>query len=145
MGTQPYSRFKSTYTKQKQIMYKKFIPIKVSGIGLSADHRQSSPKFRPFFYPYNCRFSQLTGHYTQMLWWDTSLIGCGFSMFLEDGWWKKLYTCDYGSVGNIIFSQMYLRGAPCSSCPVGTTCSLEYPGLCGEYKDVPMPGHSYLC
>ncbi|MPC16432.1 CRISP/Allergen/PR-1 [Portunus trituberculatus] len=85
-------------------------------------------------HPY--QFSQATGHYTQMLWWDTALIGCGFTMFLEDGWWKKLYTCNYGPAGNIIFSQMYLRGAPCSACPDGTFCSLQYPGLCEGDVDV---------
>ncbi|XP_063843649.1 uncharacterized protein LOC135090578 isoform X2 [Scylla paramamosain] len=85
-------------------------------------------------HPY--QFSQATGHYTQMLWWDTALIGCGFTMFLEDGWWKKLYTCNYGPAGNIIFSQMYLLGAPCSACPAGTSCSLQYPGLCEGDADV---------
>ena len=98
---------------------------------------------------YRCRFSEVTGHYTQMLWWDTEVIGCGFTMFLEDGWWKKLYTCNYGPAGNIIFSQMYLKGAPCSACPDGTSCSLQYPGLCGEYISLPLsryscPGIAYI-
>lgn len=88
----------------------------------------SNSSIQPF------QFTLQTGHYTQMLWWDTSRIGCGFTMFLEDGWWKKLYTCNYGPAGNIIFSQMYLRGAPCSACPDGTSCSLGYPGLCGEKR-----------
>ncbi|XP_071550654.1 uncharacterized protein [Panulirus ornatus] len=76
------------------------------------------------------KFSSGTGHYTQMLWWSTYKIGCGFIMFKEGRWWKKLYTCNYGPAGNIIFSTMYSKGSPCSSCPDGTSCSVRYPGLC---------------
>uniref|UniRef100_A0A6A7FVL3 Cell wall protein PRY3-like n=1 Tax=Hirondellea gigas TaxID=1518452 RepID=A0A6A7FVL3_9CRUS len=75
-------------------------------------------------------FDPATGHYTQFVWAKTSLIGCGFTMFEEGGWYKKLYTCNYGQTGNIIFRPMYQRGDPCSSCPQGTSCSLAYPGLC---------------
>lgn len=121
MSVHHYSCLHSRQAKQKGYMK------------LTVAYRQLNPKLHSQRHPYHYRFSQLTGHYTQMLWWDTSRIGCGFTMFEEDGWWKKLYTCNYGPAGNIIFSQMYLRGAPCSSCPVGTSCSLEYPGLCGEY------------
>ncbi|XP_042240701.1 CRISP/Allergen/PR-1-like [Homarus americanus] len=77
------------------------------------------------------QFSTAVGHYTQMMWWNTYTVGCGFTMYEDGGWWKKLYTCNYGPGGNIIFSQMYRRGSPCSSCPEGTTCSLQYSGLCG--------------
>lgn len=77
------------------------------------------------------QFSTPVGHYTQMMWWSSFRVGCGFTMFQEDGWWKKLYTCNYGPGGNIILSQMYRRGSPCSACPAGTSCSLQYPGLCG--------------
>lgn len=65
--------------------------------------------------------------------WGTSFkVGCGFSMYKEGGWWKKLYTCNYGPGGNIIRQQMYRRGSPCSACPADTTCSPKYPGLCGK-------------
>ncbi|XP_047475100.1 uncharacterized protein LOC125029251 [Penaeus chinensis] len=77
------------------------------------------------------QFSTPVGHYTQMLWWSSYRVGCGYTMFQEDGWWKKLYTCNYGPGGNIILSQMYRPGSPCSACPAGTSCSLQYPGLCG--------------
>lgn len=77
------------------------------------------------------RFSTPVGHYTQMMWWNTVKIGCGFTMYQEGGWWKKLYTCNYGPGGNIISSSMYQHGAPCSNCPSGTSCSPDYPGLCG--------------
>ncbi|KAK4291427.1 hypothetical protein Pmani_035743 [Petrolisthes manimaculis] len=76
------------------------------------------------------QFSAPVGHYTQLMWWSSDKIGCGFTMYREDGWWKKLYTCNYGPAGNILFSQMYRQGPPCSACPRGYTCSLNYPGLC---------------
>jgi len=76
------------------------------------------------------QFSAGVGHYTAMMWHNTWKIGCGYTMFEEGGWWKKLYTCNMGPAGNIIFSEMYRRGNPCTACPSGTTCSLQYPGLC---------------
>lgn len=100
---------------------------------MSVRSLHSAPRYKLYHLHHTChRFTLQTGHYTQLLWADTTLIGCGFKMFFEAGWWKKLYTCNYGPAGNIIFSQMYLQGAPCSACPAGTSCSLEYPGLCGE-------------
>ncbi|XP_066974757.1 uncharacterized protein [Macrobrachium rosenbergii] len=76
------------------------------------------------------QFSTNVSRYTQMVWWDTYKIGCGFGMFLDNGWWKKIYTCNYGPGGNILSSEMYQPGDPCSACPGGTACSARYPGLC---------------
>lgn len=65
-----------------------------------------------------------------MTWATTIKIGCGFSMFQdENGWFKKLYTCNYGPVGNSIDAPMYSVGIPCSKCP-NEGCSYDYPGLC---------------
>ncbi|KAF2352825.1 CAP domain [Trinorchestia longiramus] len=88
-------------------------------VGLMPNSEVSSYKFNPS-----------TGHYTQLVWGSTSLVGCGFTMFEEGGWYKKLYTCNYGPAGNIMFTAMYLTGPPCSSCPQGTSCSVAHPGLC---------------
>ncbi|XP_045131762.1 CRISP/Allergen/PR-1-like [Portunus trituberculatus] len=76
------------------------------------------------------KFRKNTGHYTQMLWGTTSLVGCGYTNFKSDGIFKGLYVCNYGPVGNILSFQMYTEGKPCSDCPEGTTCSKEYEGLC---------------
>ncbi|XP_064087635.1 uncharacterized protein LOC135202264 [Macrobrachium nipponense] len=76
------------------------------------------------------QFSMNVSRYTQMVWWDTHKIGCGFGMFLDNGWWKKIYTCNYGPGGNILSSEMYQPGDPCSACPKDTACSARYPGLC---------------
>ncbi|KAK6640575.1 hypothetical protein RUM44_012271 [Polyplax serrata] len=75
------------------------------------------------------RFDANTGHYTQMLWHDTRLIGCG----RRDYGYNKLYVCNYGPTGNWIGEPMYAIGEPCSQCPKGTVCS---DSLC----DIPPPG-----
>ena len=43
---------------------------------------------------------------------------------------SRLYACNYGEAGNIIRRPVYKIGRACSSCPCGTTCSSDYPGLC---------------
>ena len=52
--------------------------------------------------------------------------------YLEGKWFTKLYTCNYGPAGNYIGGQMYEQGQACSKCPKGTSCSRDYPGLCGK-------------
>ncbi|KAK8399007.1 hypothetical protein O3P69_004240 [Scylla paramamosain] len=76
------------------------------------------------------QFSTDTGHYTQLLWGTTSLVGCGYTKFKVGNVIKALYVCNYGPIGNIMSFPMYREGDPCSACPEGTTCSQEYEGLC---------------
>ena len=42
----------------------------------------------------------------------------------------RYYVCHYGPVGNYIGQQIYKPGRPCSSCPLLTSCSTSYAGLC---------------
>jgi hypothetical protein len=80
---------------------------------------------------FNCcvsRFSSATGHYTQVVWADTYLVGCGFTAFNNsDGWYRKFYACNYGPGGNYLNGIMYKTGTACSQCPAGTICDN---GLC---------------
>jgi len=65
------------------------------------------------------RFTSGTGAYTQVVWADTHLVGCGFTAFYGfDGWYYKLYVCNYGPGGNIIGGSMYKPGLNCTQCPV---------------------------
>ncbi|XP_059139119.1 cysteine-rich venom protein Mr30-like [Physella acuta] len=54
------------------------------------------------------------GHYTQLVWANTSRIGCGFTLCGSD----KFYVCNYAPAGNIMpFAQPYRSdGAKCSRC-----------------------------
>ena len=79
-----------------------------------------------------CRFSKDVGHYTAMVWSNTNKIGCGITEFRDGKWFAKLYTCNYGPAGNYIGGQMYAKGRACTQCPSGTSCSVQYPGLCGK-------------
>ena len=81
---------------------------------------------------FSVRYEPTTGHYTAIVWEHTRSIGCGFTMYEEGGWYKKLYVCNYGPAGNVVFTPIYQMGGACTACPKATACSLAYPGLCGE-------------
>jgi len=76
------------------------------------------------------QFSSATGHYSQVVWANTDKVGCGATSYRDGKWFATLYTCNYGPNGNFIRQQMYKSGPACSSCPRGTSCSTNYPGLC---------------
>lgn len=84
------------------------------------------------------------GHYTQMMWSDTSEIGCAATYYTTPAtytnktkkWHHLLFVCDYGPGGNYISLPVYKVGKPCSSCPNGLKPNKRYPGLCGQIKKV---------
>jgi len=79
------------------------------------------------------RFVPGTGHFAQMTWAQTSLVGCGHITYRNTETQPKIaryYVCHYGPVGNFIGQQIYQPGRPCSSCPGGASCSASYSGLC---------------
>jgi len=72
------------------------------------------------------------GHYTQAVWAETSLVGCGIMSYKDTSFfgtypYKLLYVCNYGSAGNWLGSSVYQIGAAASACPAGTVAS---DGLC---------------
>ncbi|CAG2060007.1 unnamed protein product [Timema podura] len=72
--------------------------------------------------------SEVVGHYTQVVWADTKLVGCGL-IYYPDGVWNIYYmACNYGPGGNIIGDSLYKEGTPCSECDGG--CDITYTGLC---------------
>ncbi|XP_054927006.1 CRISP/Allergen/PR-1-like isoform X2 [Dermacentor andersoni] len=78
------------------------------------------------------RTVQDSGHFTQLIWAKTTHVGCGKTRFKikEEDWYRTLYTCNYGPMGNVIQSRVYEKGRPCSLCPNRTSCSASVPGLC---------------
>ncbi|XP_046404728.1 venom allergen 5-like [Ischnura elegans] len=76
------------------------------------------------------QFSHSTGHYSQLVWGDTYLVGCGYSYYLDpQKGYTKFYVCNYGPAGNVVGGQLYQMGPPsCSS--FGLYPSRSYSGLC---------------
>jgi hypothetical protein len=74
----------------------------------------------------------VTGHFTQVIWAHSYIVGCGHIQFMDAGWITQIYLCQYGPVANIIGMPVYksskTKGCKCDA---GLTCgNLTYPGLC---------------
>merc|ERR1711911_96327 len=69
------------------------------------------------------------GHYTQMVWADTTEVGCGLVNFLGKYgyYYTTLLVCNYAKAGNIPSGTVYQKGPACSACNAGQTCDN---GLC---------------
>lgn len=83
----------------------------------------------------NYRLTPGTGHYTQLVWGETSLVGCGLIIHKSsavDQLFTRYYVCNYGRGGNRLRKKMYQPGRSCSSCPEALTCSTKYAGLCSS-------------
>ncbi|XP_031631725.1 venom allergen 5 [Contarinia nasturtii] len=86
-------------------------------------------------YAWGDRWSPKTGHYSQLVWGDTNLVGCGFSYYQEGARFNKLWVCNYGPGGNVVGHQPYAVGAPsCSN--HGMYPSSKYSGLCVSTQTV---------
>merc|ERR1712215_527157 len=83
-----------------------------------------SANINPFVFDYG------SGHYTQVVWADTTMVGCGLTYYLEAGWYTTLVVCNYAVAGNLEGVPMYQLGAPCTTCPSGTSCDTQYDALC---------------
>ncbi|TRZ01150.1 hypothetical protein DNTS_017553 [Danionella cerebrum] len=75
-------------------------------------------------YDYNttfCEENKMCGHYTQLVWADTSRIGCATHKCdtLKNLNFRKatILVCDYYPPGNYEGEQPYTTGMPCSKCP----------------------------
>ncbi|XP_054279397.1 venom allergen 5-like [Macrosteles quadrilineatus] len=80
-------------------------------------------------YQYRGGFSHGTGHYSQMVWGETYLVGCGYSYYQDGSRYTKLYICNYGPAGNVLGHSPYRQGAPACA-RFGTSPSRRFPGLC---------------
>ncbi|XP_054992362.1 cysteine-rich secretory protein 3 [Sorex araneus] len=58
------------------------------------------------------------GHYTQVVWYSSSLVGCGIS-YCPNSILKYYFVCQYCPAGNLRskLHVPYLSGPPCASCP----------------------------
>jgi len=78
----------------------------------------------PFTFDYGA------GHYTQVVWADTTEVGCGLTYYQDGIWYKTLVVCNYAIGGNWNGGTMYEIGTGCSACPAGTACDGTYTALC---------------
>ncbi len=90
-----------------------------------------------------------TGHFTQVMWAKSYLIGCGFAQFQNGGFFRNLYVCEYGPAGNVGNYPIYKTGpTQACNCPKNTSCNRQdtyYKGLCCpngncDYKQLTYSG-----
>ncbi|KAF5893493.1 peptidase inhibitor 16-like, partial [Clarias magur] len=76
------------------------------------------------FYTDSCTPGKLCGDYTQMVWANTTFIGCAAqfcpNVFNFDAQNATVLVCNYYPPGNIKGQLPYQVGLPCSSCPNST-------------------------
>ncbi|XP_044582508.1 venom allergen 5-like [Cotesia glomerata] len=80
------------------------------------------------FNPINPTDIATSGHYTQLAWANTYLVGCGFSRYRSQGVTYRLYVCNYAAGGNSLKTLPYIEGE--HNCPEEFPPSVTYPALC---------------
>eukprot|EP00092_Neocalanus_flemingeri_P038610 GFUD01042039.1.p1 GENE.GFUD01042039.1~~GFUD01042039.1.p1 ORF type:complete len:247 (+),score=59.85 GFUD01042039.1:103-741(+) len=76
------------------------------------------------------KWTEGTGHYTQVVWADSHQVGCGLVNYKDGPWYATIMNCNYAVGGNMAESTMYKVGEGCSDCPAGTTCDSTFDKLC---------------
>ncbi|KAF6205606.1 hypothetical protein GE061_019779 [Apolygus lucorum] len=83
---------------------------------------------------------------TQLLWASTIRVGCADVIYSNhnDDYMIRQLVCNYGPTGNVLGQSVYLKGKPCSACPLGTSCVLKrLENLCaGDIIEQTPPPHS---
>lgn len=81
-------------------------------------------------FPFTKYKNKHTKEFSQVIWANSNLIGCGYSFYEEGGYNRQLYICLYGEEGNKKGRSVYTEGRQCSKCPEGMMCSNEWESLC---------------
>lgn len=77
------------------------------------------------------------GAFTQMIWANSYMVGCGFAQFREENVFSNLYVCHYAPIGNIVGLPIYYSSPfRQHKCPSGLTTDHEkFKGLCCSTKN----------
>ena len=73
----------------------------------------------------DCAFNAGTGHYTQVVWANSNLLGCGQADCSGNdkdsgkNTWDNSIVCQYKNAGNMSGNNIWLEGKACSKCPDG--------------------------
>ncbi|CAH0407284.1 unnamed protein product [Chilo suppressalis] len=67
------------------------------------------------FEPYTLEAAKRIGHYTQMIWANSTRVGCGISQTKKGRMTTTLYVCNYGPTGNWIGQTPY-QPSPFRNC-----------------------------
>ncbi|XP_013781883.1 cysteine-rich venom protein LEI1-like [Limulus polyphemus] len=108
-----------------------------------------------FTYGGSSNIPSLVGHYTQMVWYSSHKIGCGFHYCGPDKVKQPYYNyvCNYCPIGNHPdkFDTPYTRGEPCGNCPGQCkykklcTNGCEYADLWMNCYEINSTWHQWLC
>ncbi|XP_072939834.1 uncharacterized protein [Epargyreus clarus] len=83
-------------------------------------------------------------YFTQLMWAETSEVGCGAVKFTEqdinedkNNKSRTVYrlVCNFAPAGNQVGRPVYTYGLPCSRCPSNGTCDPVYKALCGKTQN----------
>ncbi|XP_035237011.1 peptidase inhibitor 16-like [Anguilla anguilla] len=98
----------------------------------------------------SCPEDKLCGHYTQVVWAETTLVGCSTHLCEKvvgltfTG--VTMLVCDYSPAGNVLGELPYEEGEPCSNCPEDlqhcekNICVAESPAVTEGTAGDPPPG-----
>ncbi|KAK0180707.1 hypothetical protein PV327_003064 [Microctonus hyperodae] len=53
------------------------------------------------------KFEFTTGHYSQVVWGDTTHVGCGLVQYKDSGFYTTMVACNYSPAGNLIGGTVY--------------------------------------
>ncbi|XP_072024191.1 uncharacterized protein [Amphiura filiformis] len=92
------------------------------------------------FNTHECAAPHQCGHYTQLVWAETTSLGCGLSFCPRTSNWTHsdswIMTCYYGPAGNYIGVRPYVSGPSCTQCKseVGQ-CYNNMCRLCSDHNE----------
>ncbi|CAB3378348.1 Hypothetical predicted protein [Cloeon dipterum] len=81
---------------------------------------------------------------SQLIWAESHLVGCGYSLFMEGKTGVRMLVCLFGPKGNVVNSRVYEEGEPNCAVP-----SSYYEGLCTDqaanraFQPIPCDNSSF--